>query len=88
MQASVETTKMSTKGQVIIPKRAREFTGSGKETIFTVFPFDKDTIVLRKLDSEKIVKEFRLLRAKVKGKLSEAEVCGIVGKARRGTDCN
>ena len=82
MRASVETTKMSTKGQVIIPKNTREFTDSEEETIFTVFPLDKETIVLKKLDKQKIVAEFRQLRAKVGKKLSEAEVNEIVHKAR------
>jgi len=82
MQANVETTKMSTRGQVIIPKETREFTNSKENTIFTVFPLDKGTIVLKKLDKQKIVEEFRALRAKVRGKLSEAEVDEIVHKAR------
>lgn len=82
MQATVETTKMSTKGQVIIPKSTREFTGSGQETIFTVLPIDKETIVLRKLDKQKIVREFRALRAKVKSKVSETEVNEEIHQAR------
>ena len=82
MRASVETTKMSTKGQVIIPKNTREFTNSEEETIFTVFPLDRETIVLKKLDKQRIVAEFRRLRAKVGKKLSEAEVNEIVHKAR------
>lgn len=82
MKQSVETTKMSTRGQVIIPKDTREFTNSKEDTIFTVFPLDKKTIVLKKLDMEKIVEEFRSLRTKVKNKVSEAEVNEIVHKAR------
>ncbi len=82
MQRSVETTRMSTRGQVIIPKNAREFTESGQDTIFTVFPLDRSTIVLKKLDKQKAVEEFRALRAKAKNKLSEAAVNEIVHKAR------
>ena len=82
MQATVETTKMSTRGQVIIPKLARKFTDSEKETIFTVYPVDKRTIVLRKLDKQKIVQEFRALRAGVKNKLPEDEINEIVHKSR------
>ena len=82
MRASVETTKMSIRGQVIIPKNAREFTNSEEETIFTVFPLDRETIVLKKLDKQRIVAEFRQLRAKVGKKLSGAEVNEIVHKAR------
>ena len=82
MKPNVETTKMSTRGQVIIPKETREFTGSKENTIFTVFPIDNKTIVLKKLDKKKVVEEFRALRAKAKNKLSEAEVNEIVHKAR------
>jgi len=78
----VETTRMSTKGQVIIPKDTRDFTDSREDTIFTVFPIDKKTIVLKKLDKEKIIAEFRALRKKVKNKISEAEVNKIVHKVR------
>jgi len=78
----VETTRMSTKGQIIIPKDTRDFTESGHDTIFTVFPIDKETIVLKKLDKEKIIAEFRALRKKVKNKISEEEVNEIVHKTR------
>lgn len=78
----VETTKMSTKGQVIIPKNTREFTGSEKETVFNVFALDKNTIVLNKQDSKKILAEFNALRARVKSKLSEAELNELVHNAR------
>ena len=82
MKPSVETTKMSTKGQIVIPKETRKFTDSKEDTIFTVFPLDSKTIILKKFDAQKIVKEFRALRAKVKNRLSEAEVNDIVQKAR------
>ena len=88
MQTTVETTKMSTKGQVIIPKHTREFTNSTKETNFTVFPLDKETIVLKKIDGRKIVEEFRKIRAKVKNKLSEEEVNKLVHKTRQAKDRN
>ncbi|MFH1895447.1 MAG: hypothetical protein ABIJ74_02610 [archaeon] len=78
----VETTRMSTKGQVIIPKDTRSFTESKEDTIFTVFPLDKETIVLKKLDKKKIIGEFRALRKKVKTKVSEAEANEIVHKVR------
>lgn len=82
MQEVVETTKMSTKGQVIIPKEIRDFTDSEEDTIFTVVPLDKKTIVLRKLDKRKILKEFRTLRSKVRDKVSLKEVNAIVHKVR------
>ncbi|MFH1257022.1 MAG: hypothetical protein V1494_07080 [Candidatus Diapherotrites archaeon] len=82
MRQVLETTRMSTRGQVVIPKDAREFTNSKEDTIFTVFPVDRKTIVLKKIDSQKIVSEFRALRAKVKNKISEAEVNEITHKTR------
>ncbi len=82
MGQGIETTKMSTKGQVIIPKETRVYTDSKEDTIFTVFPLDRRTIVLKKMDKQEILKEFRALRAKVKRKLSEEELNEIVHKAR------
>ena len=76
MAQVVETTKMSTKGQVIIPKGTRLFTESGENTLFTVFPLDRETIVLKKIDAEKAI------RARVKGKLPEEKANEIVHKVR------
>lgn len=80
MQAIVETTKMSTKGQVIIPKEVREFTQSKENTMFTVIPLNTETIILKKMDREKMVKEFRKIRQETKDKLSEAEINAIIHK--------
>ncbi len=82
MVTIVEMTKMSTKGQVIIPRHTRHFTGSGMETVFTVVPLDRNTIVLRKVDPQKVVAEFRKIRRQIKDKLSEAEINEIVRRAR------
>ncbi len=80
--AIVETTKMSTKGQVIIPQHTREYTHSSKDTSFTVFPLDRNTIVLKKIDRKKIAEEFWRIRARIKDKLSEEEIDEIIHKAR------
>ena len=80
MAQVVETTKMSTKGQVSIPKGTRLFTESGENTLFTVFPLDRETIVLKKIDAEKAIREFRAIRARVKGKLPEEKANEIVHK--------
>lgn len=82
MEQVIGTTRMSTKGQVIIPKRTREYTDSEDDTIFTVFALDRKTIVLKKLNTKKIVDEFRALREKVKSKVSEGEANEIVHRAR------
>ncbi|HIH16932.1 MAG TPA: AbrB/MazE/SpoVT family DNA-binding domain-containing protein [Candidatus Diapherotrites archaeon] len=82
MATIVETTKMSTKGQIIIPKQTRRFTDSSTETVFTVVPLDRDTIILRKVDPHKVVAEFQKIRRQIKDKLSEAEINEIVHRAR------
>ena len=82
MQTIVETTKMSTKGQVIIPKEIREFTNSTENTLFTVMPINSDTIILKKLNRQEMVKEFEKIRQNVKDKLSEAEINDIVHKLK------
>lgn len=82
MRQIVETTKMSTKGQIVIPKETRELTESRENTIFTVLPLDRNTIVLRKLNRDEIAQEFRALRARVKEKISEAEVNALIRKVK------
>jgi bifunctional DNA-binding transcriptional regulator/antitoxin component of YhaV-PrlF toxin-antitoxin module len=82
MQGIVETTKMSTKGQIIIPKEVREFTQSTENTLFTVMPLNVDTIILKKLDKKLALAELDKIRARIKDKLSEDEINAIVHKIR------
>ena len=82
MEAIVETTRMSTKGQLLIPKHIREFTNSGKNSLFTVVPLNSETIILKKINSSEMIKEFRKLRSEVKNKLSEDEINEIIHKVR------
>ncbi len=82
MQGIVETTKMSTKGQIIIPKEVREFTRSTENTLFTVMPLNADTIILKKLDKKVALAELDKIRARIKGKLTEDEINAIVHKVR------
>ncbi|MCX6800873.1 MAG: AbrB/MazE/SpoVT family DNA-binding domain-containing protein [Candidatus Diapherotrites archaeon] len=82
MQPIVETTKMSTKGQIIIPKEVRDFTQSKENTLFTVTPVNTDTIILKKLNRQEMVKEFQKIRQEVKGKLSEDEINDLIHKVR------
>ena len=74
MQEIIETTKMSTRGQVIIPKDVRDYVNAEENTIFTVIPLDKDTILMKKMDKKKILEEFRTIRSSLKEKLSEEEI--------------
>jgi len=74
MQEIVETTKMSTRGQVIIPKDIREYISAEEDTIFTVVPLDKDTILMKKMDKKRLLREFRNIRNTIKEKLSPEEI--------------
>ena len=74
MQEIVETTKMSTRGQVIIPKDIRDYVNAEENTIFTVVPLDKTTILMKKMDKRKLLNEFRNIRRSIKQKLSEEEI--------------
>ena len=70
----IDTTKMSTRGQVIIPKDIREYIGVDRDTIFTVMPLSRDTIIMKKMDKKKLIDEFRNIRTTTKGKLTSREI--------------
>ena len=86
----METTKMSSKGQVVIPENIRSVVSASEGTLFAVIGTD-DTIVLKKIgmpskdelirDLEKIAKEGRK-RLESKG-LKESDIDRIVQKSRR-----
>ena len=86
----METTKMSSKGQVVIPENIRSAVSASEGTLFAVIG-SKDTIVLKKMDLpskeelitelEKIAKEGRK-RLESKG-LKESDIDRIVQKSRR-----
>jgi AbrB family looped-hinge helix DNA binding protein len=84
MSTEVEFTRMSSKGQIVIPKKLRE--GLEEGTPFAVVR-DKDTILLKKLklpglkEYEKLV-EKGVKIAKERG-LKESDVDKIVHKHRR-----
>jgi len=71
---TVETAKMSGRGQIIIPKEVRDYINATESTIFTIMPIDEKTIVMKKLDKEKLIKEFRGIRRRVKEKLTTKEI--------------
>ena len=70
---NMETAKMSERGQIIIPKEVREQVGASTNTVFVVDTLDKDTIVMKKIDTQSLVEEFRRIRSRTK-KLSPAEI--------------
>lgn len=79
---TVETAKMSERGQIIIPKEVRDYIHAKENTIFTVVPIDNETIVMKKLDKEKLLKEFRSIRRSVK-KLTTSEINEEIKHARK-----
>lgn len=83
MQDIIETTKMSTRGQVIIPKDVREYIRAEENTLFTVIPLDKDTILMKKMDKKKLLEEFRNIRSSVKEKLSAEEIDNEIRASRK-----
>ena len=80
---AVETAKMSERGQIIIPKDIREYIDAKEDTIFTMMPLDKDTIIMKKLDKEKLIKEFRSIRGGVKEKMSSKEIEEEIRQSRK-----
>ena len=79
----LETAKMSERGQIIIPKEVRDYIDAKESTIFTVMPLDKDTIIMKKLDKERLIKEFRSIRKGVKEKLTSKEIDEEIRKSRK-----
>jgi len=87
----VETTKMSSKGQVVIPENVRALVSASEGTLFAVVG-SRDTIVLKKIglpskealikDLEKIAQEGRK-HLESKG-IRESDIHDLVQKARRG----
>lgn len=79
----VDTTKMSSRGQIIVPKEIREDIGAEKGDIFTIAAADDDTVVLKKMDKEKLIEKFRRIREDVEKELSPEDIDEEV-KALRG----
>lgn len=79
----VETTKMSTRGQIIIPKEIREYINAEEGTLFTVATLDEETLIMKKLDKQKLVNEFRNIRNRVRTKLTKEEILDEVKAARK-----
>lgn len=81
--SEVETAKMSERGQIIIPKEIRDYIGASDNTLFTVMPLDRETIVMKKLDKIKIMQEFRNIRKSVKDKFTPQEISREIGEVRK-----
>ena len=73
---------MSERGQIIIPKDIRNEVHASTNTIFIVSALDKDTIVMKKLDSDAWIKEFRQIRKRTR-KLSPSKIEAIIHEVRK-----
>ena len=73
---------MSERGQIIIPKDIRNEVHASTNTIFMVSALDKDTIVMKKLDSDAWIKEFRQIRKRTK-KLSPSKIEALIHEVRK-----
>ena len=69
----IETAKMSERGQIIIPKEIRDHVHARENTIFTLMSIDEETIIMKKLDKNKIIDDFRSIRKRA-AKLSREEI--------------
>ena len=68
---NVETVRMSSKGQIVIPQDVREEIGTNEGTIFAVVG-TKDTIILKKITTpskEELIKDLGLFAKRAKMKL-------------------
>ncbi len=79
----IETAKMSERGQIIIPKEIREYIRAVENTIFTIMPLDRETIIMKKLDRLKLVQEFENIRENIKEKLRPQEINEEIAEVRR-----
>ncbi len=61
----VEPSKMSTRGQIVIPLDIREKMGLKKDTLFMVGSIDKETIIMKKVDRSRLSKEFSRIRKSI-----------------------
>lgn len=85
----VETIRMSSKGQIVIPFDIREELGTGEGSVFAVIG-SKDTIILKKMEMpskgtlmkelEAVAKEGKK-RLEAKG-IKESDIVGIIHKRR------
>ena len=80
---NIETAKMSERGQIIIPKEIREYIRARENTLFTIMPIDSETIIMKRLDKEKLINEFRNIRSKIKNKLASEDINEEIKKARK-----
>ena len=87
---NVETIRMSSKGQVVIPRQIREEIDAEEGTVFAVVG-GKDSVVLKKIatpSKDELIKELGILaktgaRRAAKLGIDEVDVPELVRKARK-----
>ncbi len=87
---AVETVKMSSKGQIVIPQEIREELHAGDGTVFAVLG-SRDTVVLKKIKTpskEDLIKELEVIARQGKRRLQakgirESDIPEIVEKSQR-----
>ena len=87
---TIETIKMSSKGQIVIPQDIREEMGVSEGTVFAVVG-SSDTIVLKKIQTpskEDLIKELAVIAKEGKKRLAkkgikESDIPKIVEESRR-----
>ena len=67
---TIDTATMSERGQIVIPKGIRDYVGAIENTLFTLMPLDKDTILMKKIDKEKLMGDLSGLQQQLKDKLA------------------
>ena len=86
----VETTRMSSKGQIVIPQDIREEMNAREGTLFVVIG-GKDTIILKKIEvpsKQSLIRELEGIAREGRGRLEkrgirEKDIYNIVQKVRR-----
>ena len=87
---TIETTKMSSKGQIVIPQDIREEINAGEGTLFVVIG-NKDTVILKKIQTpsqEELLQNLKDIAKEGKKRLQsmgydESDIPKIVAKSRR-----
>ena len=86
----VETVKMSSRGQIVIPLDIREELRAREGTVFAVVG-SKDTVILKKIEKpskETLIRELTVIAKEGRKRLEkkgfkESDIPGIVQKSRR-----
>ena len=87
---TIETVKMSSKGQIVIPQGIREEIHAKEGSIFAVVS-NKDTVILKKIgvpDKEELIENLREIAKKGRKRaeklgIKESDIPKLVQKARK-----